>query len=295
MLKDHQILKLRFDSPWDALEWAKSHPPVKAQNGAFYRPPSSEKDEAFNGNCPFPDFYRRYQAPNVHFQEEIVAIIETASEILGELPTKNAKGRKRATARRGATPNVPALLSGNYSNAFTKFETHWVTKPPNHVAIFLPTSFSCWVSRQEIAYSTGTALALAQFLETEFGVGVDLWSVEYCLHPFQWRQEQGFSCIIQLKPSKAPLILEDVAPTSHPAWLRSLHFRLLEGQGYPVTGYGMVADSDETAAYILEFADQQGIEGHRVIAPGGHRGVIGDKTKALKWVEQQFRLLELID
>ena len=182
--------------------------------------PSSEEGGGFRGGLPFREFVDAVRNSPATFSSEMALILTVASEILGELPTKNAKTRKRVPARKGGRPSATALLSGNYSRAFNSWGIKWTHKPPTHVAIFVPTVFSAYVSRTEIGYCVGAPIALGLFLEQEFGISVDLWGASGLSGSWSTGDPDAFF-VVRLKAPNAPIILEDIACVAHPAWLRS--------------------------------------------------------------------------
>lgn len=284
--------KLIYNSIGESLEAAHQNRPHWNRHGEAL---SSERGCDWAGGLSFDKFRAgQRDQPATTFARELASIMDISSEILGELPTKNAKTRKRVPARRGGRPSSTALLAGNYSRAFTSWEIKWTHRPPTHVAIMMPCVFSWTVPLNQIAYSMGAPIALGMFLESEFGISVDLWAVAKMNRVWFTGERDGLF-VTRLKPPTGPIILEDIACVAHPGWLRSYLFRQCENQDRPNAGYGFPADLSDVSKLCLEIAESQAIHGPVLIGVSGQNGLLRNKETALKWVDAQFRVLQLID
>lgn len=259
--------------------------------------PSSTRKDKWGGGFSFDGFEEAVFTKPQRFTNQTEEILNVTKAILADLPYKNMKTKVRKPAYTGGRVNVRKVLSGNHSQSRNKWQRKFTKKIPKFCAIILNTCFPHYVNTETIMHTTAAPIALAYYLETEHGVAVDIWSQQYYIRPYSGRGDQGMKdaeFYIRIKAPNKMAILEDIAPILSPAWLRKLHFRFIEVTGKPNGGYGRTADSEVMVDHAFTFADEHHLNGHLVTPFGGISNNLNDTKDAIKWIEKQLKILEII-
>ena len=220
-----------------------------------------------------------------HVAETITIVEALVAELTERMPMGTDYRRTRTWGPSGSAINPHRVLRGQLRTAWRKTQRSPQLTDQGVLTLCLPASYPGVTGDNTILWTMATTIALAHALERQ-GRRVELWSLAACRNAFGGAASPtDFLAAIRLKAADAPWSLQEAVLPLSRAWLRRLHFRLLEHAGVKDTGHGHALGQADWEALCRAYLAEQGIPTDTVIfGPSVEHG-IAHQASALRWLK----------
>lgn len=224
------------------------------------------------------------------FSKDILTVERMVEGLTTSLPPPRSVKRRRVRRDEGDHPDIDRMLAGDLEHAWITTRRVLHDDPTALTTVIIPMGYPAGILQTSIFWSMAATLGLAWLLE-QSGRRTCLASVKYS----QLLGSSGvFACTTILKHFSEPWSIQEAICTTDRAFLRRLHFRLMDSlQRPPDLSYCYDLSLNETRHYYQTCARDYG---WGQVIKGAHpsNDDIDDQASAHAWITNQLTALEAV-